>query len=130
MKEWTSVINEENLKNPKWNIYLYSFSDGNGNGFKVGKADKSVSYRYKNADLNGKIILRLAHQDIVKGKDSDVPIVNHFKNDARFKIAAKSDETFYFEDGFSIDDAISKFGYWKVIFWLKTDTVKKLMYNI
>lgn len=42
MKEWTSVINEENLKNPKWNIYLYSFSDGNGNGFKVGKADKSV----------------------------------------------------------------------------------------
>ncbi len=56
MKEWTSVINEENLKNPKWNIYLYSFSDNNGNGFKVGKADKGVSYRYKNADLNGKII--------------------------------------------------------------------------
>ena len=54
MKEWTSVINEENLNNPYWNIYLYKFNDERGSGFKIGKADSGFNNRYKNADTNVK----------------------------------------------------------------------------
>ena len=113
MKEWTSVINEENLNNPYWNIYLYTFNDVRGKGFKIGKADSGFNNRYKNADTNGKDVVRLAHQDIVIGKDADTEIKKHFENDPRFefksKLNADSDETFFPVDGHTIYEAIEKF---------------------
>lgn len=90
MKEWTSIINEENLNNPYWNIYLYKFADERGVGFKIGKADSGFNSRYKNADTNGKTLMRLAHQEIISGKDSDSEIKNHFKYDARFEFVSKA----------------------------------------
>ena len=113
MKEWTSVINEENLNNPYWNIYLYTFNDVRGKGFKIGKADSGFNNRYKNADTNGKDVVRLAHQDTVIGKDADTEIKKHFENDPRFefksKLNADSDETFFPVAGHTIYEAIEKF---------------------
>lgn len=113
MKEWTSVINKENLNNPYWNIYLYTFNDVRGKGFKIGKADSGFNNRYKNADTNGKDVVRLAHQDIVIGKDADTEIKKHFENDPRFefksKLNADSDETFFPIAGHTIYEAIEKF---------------------
>ena len=113
MKEWTSVINKENLNNPYWNIYLYTFNDVRGKGFKIGKADSGFNNRYKNADTNGKDVVRLAHQDIVIGKDADTEIKKHFENDPRFefksKLNADSDETFFPVAGHTIYEAIEKF---------------------
>jgi len=113
MKEWTSVINEENLNNPYWNIYLYKFNDERGSGFKIGKADSGFNNRYKNADTNGKDVVRLAHQDVVIGKDADSEIKKHFENDPRFefksKLNAESDETFFPVAGHTIYEAIEKF---------------------
>ena len=113
MKEWTGVINEENLNNPYWNIYFYKFTDERGTGFKIGKADSGFNNRYKNADTNGKDVVRLAHQDIVSGKDADTEIKKHFENDPRFefksKLNADSDETFFPVAGHTIYEAIEKF---------------------
>ena len=113
MKEWTSIINEENLNNPYWNIYFYKFFDERGWGFKIGKADSSSAYRYKGAGENGHFIMCLAHQDVVNGKDADTEIKKHFENDPRFefksKLNADSDETFFPVAGHTIYEAIEKF---------------------
>ena len=113
MKEWTSVINEENLNNPYWNIYLYIFNDVRGEGFKIGKADSGSAKRYWGAMKNGQDIVRLAHKDIVIGKDADTELKKHFENDPRFefrsKLNADSDETFFPVAGHTIYEAIEKF---------------------
>lgn len=124
MKEWTSIINDDNLNNPYWNIYFYKFTDERGEGFKIGKADSSFNNRYKNADTNGKILMRLAHQDIVSGKDSDSEIKKLFENDIRFKFISKanadSDETFFPAAGYTVDEAIREFE----LFFNKKNTVR------
>lgn len=113
MKEWTSIINDENLNDPYWNIYIYKFADERGTGFKIGKADSGFNSRYKNADMNGKEVVCLAHQDIVSGKDADTEIKNHFKYDTRFKFISKtnadSDETFFPVSGHTVDEAVEEF---------------------
>ena len=123
MKEWTSVINEENLNNPYWNIYFYEFKDKRGEGFKIGKADSGFNNRYNGADTNGKDVVRLAHQDVVNGKDADTEIKKHFENDKRFKFISKlnanSDETFFPVAGHTINEAIEEFE----IFFKKENTV-------
>lgn len=113
MKEWTSIINEENLNDPYWNIYIYEFKDKRGEGFKIGKADSGFNNRYNGADTNGKDVVRLAHQDVVNGKDADTEIKKHFENDKRFKFISKlnanSDETFFPVAGHTINEAIEEF---------------------
>lgn len=99
MREFTTDITEEKENNPYWNIYEYHFMDLETGkyGFKVGKCENGYYKRYNHADTNGKHPILLAHEDSLKG-DIDQPIVNHFKNDARFERKEDSDETFFPKD--------------------------------